>query len=132
MRVIDSPNCEHCGEIDSLIHFFIECNYVAVFWNNLQNWASTIYNEQAPLIFSPGIVIFGFEGNSDYAKAINYIILLAKYFIYVKRLQNDFTMDMRAFLSFLRYKLRIEKNIAMRNKSSQFEKFMRIYLDITS
>ena len=127
MRILDSPNCQHCGMTDTLIHFFSECNYVALFWQNLQNWLSTIYNERGPLVFSPKTIIFGFEGNSDYSKVINYITLLSKYFIYVKRLKNDFTLDMRAFLSFLRYKLTIEKNIALRNKTSHFDKFTRIH-----
>ena len=78
------------------------------------------------------MLIFGYEGNSDYAKVVNYVLLLSKYLIYVKRLKNEFTIDMREFLSFLRYKLMIEKNIAMRNKSSYFDKFMRIYMSVTS
>ena len=132
MRLIDSPNCQHCGETDTLIHFFTECNYIANFWNDLQNWVSTIYNERGPLILSTKTILFGHEGTSDYVKVVNYIILLSKYFIYVKRLQNDFNLDLQAFLSFLRYKLSIEKNIATKNKSSYFVKFVRIHGSLTS
>ena len=132
MKLIDSPNCQHCGEIDTLIHFFTECNYIANFWNDLQNWVSTIYNERGPLILSTKTILFGHEGTSDYVKVVNYIILLSKYFIYVKRLQNDFNLDLQAFLSFLRYKLSIEKNIATKNKSSYFVKFVRIHGSLTS
>ena len=132
MRILDTPNCDHCGETDSLMHFFTECNYVAVFWNDLQNWFSALYNERAPIVFSPEMLIFGYEGNSNYAKALNYVLLLSKYLIHAKRMKNDFTLDMRTFLFFLKYKLRIEKNIAMRNKSSYFEKFQRIFISLTS
>ena len=114
------------------MHFFTECNYVAVFWNDLQNWFSALYNERAPIVFSSEMLIFGYEGNSDYAKALNYVLLLSKYLIHAKRMKNDFTLDMRTFLFFLKYKLRIEKNIAMRNKSSYFEKFQRIFISLTS
>ena len=127
MRILESSSCEHCGEVDTLMHFFIECNYVANFWNNLQHWLSTIYNDRAPLILAPQTIIFGYEGNTDYTKVVNYIILLSKYFLFVKRMKNDFNMEMRAFLAFLKYKLGIERNIALRNKSSNFNKFARIY-----
>ena len=127
MRILESSACEHCGEVDTLMHFFIECNYVANFWNNLQHWLSTIYNDRAPLILAPQTIIFGYEGNTDYTKVVNYIILLSKYFLFVKRMKNDFNMEMRAFLAFLKYKLGIERNIALRNKSSNFNKFARIY-----
>ena len=127
MTLIDSPNCEHCGAIDTLTHFFVECGYVYQFWVDLHNWINTVYSEWPPFSFTLENILFGIEEVTEFSLVINYISLIAKYFINTNRLKSIHTLDIRAFLSMLKYKLRIEKNISMKNQNSHFDKFSRVF-----
>ena len=127
MTLVDSPNCEHCGALDTLTHFFVDCHYVSQFWIKLQDWINAVYNEIHPFLFTNESIIFGIEQVTDFSKVINYITLIAKYFINTIRLKSSHILDMRVFFSILKYKLRIEKNISMRNQNSHFDKFSRIF-----
>ena len=53
--------------------------------------------------------------------------LIAKHFINANRLKSTHILDMRAFFSMLKYKLRIEKNISIKNQNSYFDKFSRVF-----
>ena len=127
MKIVESPLCEHCGTVDTLIHFFTECNYVALFWTQIANWISPIHPEISEINFTHENILFGFEGHSNHIQVLNYIILLAKHFIYINRLKNNHDLNMITFLSILKYKLRIEKNISLRNKNTLFDKFSRVF-----
>jgi flagellar biosynthesis/type III secretory pathway chaperone len=36
-RISTSPNCITCGSIETLQHFFIDCNYISNFWTHILN-----------------------------------------------------------------------------------------------
>ena len=127
MTIIDSPNCEHCGTLDTIIHFFVECDYVVQFWSHLQNWINTVYSERNAFHYTQQNVLFGINEATEFSKVVNYISLIAKYFIYTNRLKSNHVLDMRTFFSILKYKLRIEKNISTKNKSTHFDKFIRTF-----
>ena len=38
LKVSDSPNCDSCGEVDDIIHYFVKCNGLNSFWNGLEKW----------------------------------------------------------------------------------------------
>ena len=126
MTIVDNPNCEHCGASDTIIHFFVDCDYVAQFWNTLQDWINAVYRDNN-LLFSAENIIFGIDGETEISKVINYISLIAKYFIYTNRLKSNHALDPMTFFSILKFKLRIEKNISMRNKNTHFDKFSRVF-----
>ena len=127
MTIIDSPNCEHCGTLDTIIHFFVECDYVVQFWSHLQNWINTVYSERIAFHYTEQNILFGINDATEFSKVVNYISLIAKYFIYTNRLKSNHVLDMRTFFSILKYKLRIEKNISTKNKSTHFDKFIRTF-----
>lgn len=127
MTLVDDPNCEHCGALDTLSHFFVDCPYVSQFWINLQEWVNSVYTEIDPLSFTTENIIFGMDGVTDYTQVINYISLIAKYFINTNRLKSTHTLEMRTFFSMLKYKLRIEKHISMKNQNSNFDKYSKVF-----
>ena len=92
MTLVDDPNCEHCGALDTLSHFFVDCPYVSQFWINLQEWVNSVYTEIDPLSFTTENIIFGLDGVTDYTQVINYISLIAKYFINTNRLKSIHTL----------------------------------------
>ena len=48
-KVITSPNCLHCNEVDNLIHYFVECRGVNDFWSQLESWWNRLTKVQVSL-----------------------------------------------------------------------------------
>ena len=46
---------------------------------------------------------------------------------YTNRLKSNHALDPMTFFSILKFKLRIEKNISMKNKNTHFDKFSRVF-----
>ena len=44
-KIVESPNCLECGEIDNLEHFFYYCESSRRFWIYLENWLSNIFSK---------------------------------------------------------------------------------------
>ena len=128
MRLIDNPLCPNCGEVDDLSHFFIQCNYVKVFWTSLFSWLNNIL----PLSFSVNKrdILFGINGTNDSTIVANYVILHAKYFIYRHRIQEDHTLHILAFKALLKHKLAIEKMILEHKNPQSFVKFQSLFHDL--
>ncbi len=54
---------------------------------------------------------FGFPGNSNDILTLNFCILYAKYYIYIQKLSNSNKIDFLNFLTYLKQKINIEKQI---------------------
>ncbi len=54
-------------------------------------------------------VLFGFPGNSNDILKLNFCILYAKYYIYIKKLSNSNKIDFLNFLTYLKQKINIKK-----------------------
>ncbi len=78
-------------------------------------------------------ILFGFSGKSDNTIVANYCILYAKQYIYLEKLQSknkntNFNVDFRAYLSHLKYILKMEESICIKNNQKfKFDKFIIIY-----
>ncbi len=83
LRVKPSSICEYCTDSDSLTHFFINCEMTRAFWDSGAAWwlNRTGYNILVEE-FLIKCLVFGFPGNNNNAKMINFCTLYAKYFIY--------------------------------------------------
>ena len=127
-KLIDSNKCEVCPyEIDTLSHFFVACPYVNAFWNQVILWINMIYINNQIIDITDQIILFGLEDEVENSAALNYIILLAKYFIYRHRVNGDHNLNLQAFQAGLYYKLKIEKIIAVKNKTTHFNKFSNVF-----
>ena len=78
----ESPICSYCNEIDTIEHHLYYCNTLQHFWDGLFSWLTSIYSIRIDL--SMFDIIFGIPNeNDDYMfNLFNYIILLAKNFVY--------------------------------------------------
>ncbi len=54
---------------------------------------------------------FGFPGNSNDIITLNFCILYAKYYIYIHKLSNSNKINFLNFLTYLKQKINIEKQI---------------------
>ena len=124
MKLIDSPMCSLCPEIDNLVHFFCKCNYVNTFWNCLFDWLNNKLNYN--LVIDEKLILFGENVVNDYTFVANFIILHAKLFIYRNRVNNNHVLSIISFKALLKRKLEIERTILSKTIPEKFIKFQRL------
>ena len=116
-KVIDSPYCNSCpDEVDDLIHHFVDCKGLNNFWNSLESWWNRTGNYQVKITNKH--IIFGFYYDIYSFSSINFVILLAKSYIY-RQVYLEHTVDFYNFLPLLKSKLEIEKSICISSGRSQ-------------
>ena len=125
MRIVDSPLCTACNNVDNHVHFFVECLYVKNFWETLFEWLNQ--NLGYTLTVDVKLIIMGFHGFDDTTIVQNFIILLAKYYIYTKRINDIYVLNLSSFKALLKQKLDIEKSICESTILHQFNKFEPLF-----
>jgi len=120
MRLVDTPICLACPEINNLQHFFYECDYVRCFWENLFYWLND--RMKVNLNINAKYILFGIQEENDITFVSNFVILYAKQFIYRNRVNNIHSLSLVSFKSQLKQKLEIEKIITMNTKPVSFIK----------
>lgn len=121
MKLIDNPVCNYCNNniIDDLKHFFLWCPQVFKFWQSLFEWINRTQMFTSTL--TTGIadfeenILFGFQIVDNVFQCINYVILIAKFFIYRQRLFANNNIDFLEFLGNLKYKLKVKQISEIRN-----------------
>ena len=106
LKISDSPHCLYCDEDDTIIHFFYECPVIKRFWSCFKRWWQNISN--CALIINNFVVMFGITVRDKESINLNYCLILAKYFIFLNRIQRKTVFDFKKFLSYLEYKLNEE------------------------
>ena len=107
----DTPNCGFCKEhVETLPHLFVECNKVTAIWQNiikdlLPPFGITHLTNENILL---GIIL-----KAKQNKVINHIIIEAKYYIYVCKLEGTLPLYTR-LVNRLKITEYVEKNIAYR------------------
>ena len=115
--VIDSPNCTVCNEVDDILHYFVDCTGVRDFWYSLERWWNNLQGYEITLTSKH--IIFGIYYDKYYSN-LNYIILLAKWYINRQHCMDQ-KIDFYNFLYILKDHLRIEEYICIRgNNTHQF------------
>lgn len=109
IRIRQDDQCPNCDEQDSLQHFFFNCPKVHDFWTKLAHWL----HQNTPLNLQPSLknILFGFPVELPADRAINFIILFTKFFIYRQRLFHQTELDLLHLLMELRIRLRLERYI---------------------
>ena len=114
-KIIDSSKCSICDKEDeTIVHLLWQCEYVLKFWNDLLQVLKTTCIHLADLVFSPLLVLFGVKDNAYPDEAISFIILIAKFFIYKCKWNQD-KPEITVFFRFLKYRYALEKNVYMKN-----------------
>ena len=126
MKKVSPPSCPFCpSECQTLWHLFINCMHASSFWNRFQEWYSISSNTK--LLLSELEVMFGIIRCHTYCLALNHLIILGKYFLYVNAL-NTITYQFDDFVSLVREKINLEKYIAVTgNKEKEFRKKLKFF-----
>ena len=120
ITVSQSDKCDKCGNIDTIEHFLYFCKPVNTIWSNIEKWWNNV--SECKVILTKKHVIFGIYYDLKYFKAINYVILLAKMYIYKQKLNNSI-LSFDNFVLYLKYNLKVEQFICEKNgDKTKFEK----------
>ena len=97
--------------IAAIVHLFTECAQATLFWKEFLDWASRMVNSKLSLSIKE--IMFGIINNdSKFCLALNHLVIIGKYFLYVKALNSKFYIFHELFVSLARDKLSPEKYIS--------------------
>ena len=114
--------CSFCNDdVDDICHYFYECAMCRHFWNKMRDFiAENLGVENVQDHINMKNIILGFTITSKYKVAINFIILHAKYYIYVMKMKKQNRLVINNFIQFLKSKLEINLIIAKNQNNSGF------------
>jgi hypothetical protein len=126
-KINDKDLCEYCDaeSTEDIVHYFCECENIQYFWCTFNRWWSTHCTEC--IIENDKDVLLGKQCGKCHFVQFNYVILLAKWFIYTgKKAKRDiFFLD---YLIFLKKNLDVEKYIY--NRQDKYAKFLDLWGEI--
>ena len=109
-----SETCQLCQALpQALPHMLFQCTVINTFWHAFQNW----WFEKTQQFFDLNEcnVIYGWHNNLQSKDTLNYVSLVAKYFIFC-RIQDNASVNFDSFPAFLKTRIDTLKQIALRNK----------------
>jgi hypothetical protein len=118
----DNYNCNKCNEIDNISHCLYSCTEILRFWKTFEGWWNEMMNESVKI--DKRLVIIGDTRKNNSNDKLNACLLIAKWFLYSEKL-NEHSPFFYKFLCHLKYKLRIEKIIYIRN--NKYNKYLNLW-----
>jgi len=121
MHIAPDDKCTFCGhERESIEHVFWNCVKVQQFWQQLQ----VVLNAKCPnairVTFNKFIVLFGHDDGFISDPVFDYIVVLAKFFIYKCRL-GGCVPQLCAFFKYLKFCYEVERYVAyLHMRSNKF------------
>ena len=130
-KLTHSPLCVFCdSNVETLNHLFWSCTFVQSFWNDLVKKLKEKCTHCDRFYLCQELILFGKMDNIYTDKALDSILLYAKYFIYKCKLQERRPL-FDLFISELKHRIIIEKSLASRTgKLNTFKDKWKIYVDI--
>ena len=122
MKKVESPYCPFCTNINQTVsHLFISCSFAPTFWSNFIEWYHS--STKKTLTLSKNEIMYGVLNNWSSCSTLNHLILIGKFFLYCKAL-NNIQFQFTDFIMFVQGKIEIGKYIAVQisNKYSTFVK----------
>ena len=104
-----SSACSYCGCIDSITHYFADCQAVTNFWQLIEGWLNNTLQLEEHITLNNFDIMLGKLNLKAYKDVVNFVIIQAKWFVYCKKLNgNDIVY--KEFIQKLMYRLQIEEN----------------------
>jgi len=127
-NIVSSSLCEFCNSNpDSIAHMFWECQHIQIFWTSFTDTFLKKLNVENNINFNCIVFCNLLEQNQDNYLLVNYLILLAKYFIFKEKCQNHIPV-ISGFKSYVKDKQLVEDVIAsMKQKQNDFNKKWQLY-----
>ena len=116
-KIKDSPECFVCNQVDNLEHYFYYCGDTLHFWNQVENWLNDLFATSVKLtVLTVLLGVLNYE--PDHFHAINYVILIGKYFICQSK-KNQKDLFFYNYLYTLKSKLDIDKTVYFQNNRQE-------------
>ena len=120
MKIKNDALCTFCQTSnESIVHLFWQCNKTQQFIRSVTAWLNTfgIHCDISEKYF-----IFGWQEEQCFTKVLNFIILYAKYYIYLARC-NKLSLSLIVFKTKLKFMFKVHKQIAYSKQED--EKFLK-------
>lgn len=130
IRIKDSEACYNCGQVDTILHFLLECPSVKRFWSMVCQWFDGVECLALDTL-SPKQFVFGVPRVTPRATVINFILMNVKFFIFRQRLFHEGKLELLHWLREFKVKLLMERQIAFsERKIHRFGKWTKIFTAI--
>ena len=109
-KIKNSNLCTWCNDIDTIEHYIVKCKDTHNLWKTILNWWAS--NNETWFHVDTYEILFGIpnERNETIINQLNYIILIAKYYIYIQK-QKNMLLDLYEFLLECKNRLNIKEEI---------------------
>ena len=116
-KITNSPICTFCNKEEQTIeHLFWDCNITNNYWSQIEVWMKSSFPNCVNLNFSKQSILLGYADNSKTDKVIDLLILLAKFHIYVSKM-NSSMPNLPTFINTAKQRFNVEKYIAYRTNT---------------
>ena len=129
-KTVESANCSFCADDEETINHLMWRCHINRFWQDLQEMLANCCSHLINFRFSEVLVLFGVQENMYTDKALDLIILLAKFYIY-KCKWNSSKPALPIFLNFLKNRYKMEK-YKKGNVENNFDLLWRPYLNVVT
>lgn len=121
-------NCAICeGLTDNIPHYFYDCDLCREFWNEIEQWIGHIFNiGNVDMYIKRKNVILGLLPNVEFNQSIedkytiNFIIVYAKWFIYIKKKNLARILQLSEFVNVLKTKLHLNYIVAKHQRNNLY------------
>ena len=112
-----NPLCQFCkSHSETIYHLLWQCNKVKIFWNDLSHIMNNRCTNTHNFKIDENLALFGQSENIKTDKICEFIILLAKFYIYRSKVQ-DTVLNIRIFIRELHTRYIVEKEIHQNSAS---------------
>jgi len=128
-NVNNNDKCNDCDEVDTLSHYFVECNKLCIFWKRLKSWF--LKNFEFLINFTSLDVLLGIPNHNKQTEIdiLNFILLFSKNYIYSSKKVCK-QIDFYTFQVKLKTQIEIEKyRCKMYNKLDEFTRKWKLIAD---
>ena len=114
MKIKESPNCQDCNLIDTIIHRFYYCPDIYTFWQRIAYLLNNTYHIDIDL--NPETILFGLTAKpkDPVTKIINVCTIVGKYHIHLSRIKQQIP-SLKVYIHFLRKTIQNEEYIHIQN-----------------
>ena len=116
-NISSSRTCDFClMNIDSNKHMFWDCHIVQIFWKEISRFITNIFEVDTSQINYSNVTFCNFKpSNESHEYQINFVILLAKYFIFKSKCEGN-TPIVEAFVPYFSKRLQTEAIATAKSK----------------
>jgi exonuclease III len=116
-NMVSSNLCDFCQMyVETPEHLFWECMNTQIFWTELTKF---LISKNIQVLLTYKLVSFGLLGNNLHSEQINFILIYAKYFIYMCKIKT-LTPSILHFQHKLQNEIEIEKQIALNHDKLEY------------